>query len=156
MDLALMQRVLPFFLEAAWVTVQISVLALLLGFVVAGILVIARLSNSAMLRFLSGAYISVFRGTPCLVQLFVLYFGGPQIGLELEPYSAGVIGLGLNIGAYMAESIRGAIASVDRGQMEAARDCKLKCVRAFFHSSAIGILSSPNMMWKLCKAGFQK
>ncbi|ASV88713.1 amino ABC transporter, permease, 3-TM region, His/Glu/Gln/Arg/opine family domain protein (plasmid) [Ochrobactrum quorumnocens] len=121
MDLALMQRVLPFFLEAAWVTVQISVLALLLGFVVAGILVIARLSNSAMLRFLSGAYISVFRGTPCLVQLFVLYFGGPQIGLELEPYSAGVIGLGLNIGAYMAESIRGAIASVDRGQMEAAR-----------------------------------
>ncbi len=121
MDLALMQRVLPFFLEAAWVTVQISVLALLLGFVVAGILVIARLSNSAMLRFLSGAYISVFRSTPCLVQLFVLYFGGPQIGLELEPYSAGVIGLGLNIGAYMAESIRGAIASVDRGQMEAAR-----------------------------------
>ncbi|MCV9907583.1 amino acid ABC transporter permease [Brucella sp. HL-2] len=121
MDLALMQRVLPFFLEAAWVTVQISVLALLLGFVVAGILVIARLSNSAILRFLSGAYVSVFRGTPCLVQLFVLYFGGPQIGLELEPYSAGVIGLGLNIGAYMAESIRGAIASVDRGQMEAAR-----------------------------------
>jgi polar amino acid transport system permease protein len=55
------------------------------------------------------------------VQLFVLYFGGPQIGLELEPYAAGVIGLGLNIGAYMAESIRGAIAGVDRGQDEAAR-----------------------------------
>lgn len=121
MDLALMQRILPFFLEAAWVTVQISALALLLGFVVAGLLVIARLSNISILRFLSGAYVSVFRGTPCLVQLFVLYFGGPQIGLELEPYSAGVIGLGLNIGAYMAESIRGAIASVDRGQMEAAR-----------------------------------
>lgn len=121
MDLALMQRILPFFLEAAWVTVQISALALLLGFVVAGLLVIARLSNISVLRFLSGAYVSVFRGTPCLVQLFVLYFGGPQIGLELEPYSAGVIGLGLNIGAYMAESIRGAIASVDRGQMEAAR-----------------------------------
>lgn len=121
MDLALMQRVLPFFLEAAWVTVQISVLALLLGFVIAGLLVITRLSNISLLRFLSGAYVSVFRGTPCLVQLFVLYFGGPQIGLELEPYSAGIIGLGLNIGAYMAESIRGAIASVDRGQMEAAR-----------------------------------
>jgi polar amino acid transport system permease protein len=121
MDLALMQRVLPFFLEAAWVTVQISVLALLLGFVIAGLLAITRLSNISLLRFLSGAYVSVFRGTPCLVQLFVLYFGGPQIGLELEPYSAGIIGLGLNIGAYMAESIRGAIASVDCGQMEAAR-----------------------------------
>jgi len=121
MDLALMQRVLPFFLEAAWVTVQISVLALLLGFVIAGCLVAARLSNSRIMRFISGAYVSVFRGTPCLVQLFVLYFGGPQIGLELDPYAAGVIGLGLNIGAYMAESIRGAIASVDRGQTEAAR-----------------------------------
>lgn len=121
MDFALMQRVLPFFLEAAWVTVQISVLALVLGFVIAGILVVGRLSNSFVLRFLSGAYVSIFRGTPCLVQLFVLYFGGPQIGLELEPYAAGVIGLGLNIGAYMAESIRGAIASVDRGQDEAAR-----------------------------------
>ncbi len=118
MDLALMQRVLPFFLEAAWVTVQISVLALALGFAIATVLVLARLSNSALLRLLSGAYISVFRGTPCLVQLFVLYFGGPQIGLELEPYAAGVIGLGLNIGAYMAESIRGAIAGVDRGKQK--------------------------------------
>jgi polar amino acid transport system permease protein len=121
MDLALMQRVLPFFLEAAWVTVQISVLSLALGFVIAALLVLARLSDSALLRFLSAAYVSVFRGTPCLVQLFVLYFGGPQIGLELEPYAAGVIGLGLNIGAYMAESIRGAILGVDRGQAEAAR-----------------------------------
>jgi polar amino acid transport system permease protein len=63
----------------------------------------------------------VFRGTPCLVQLFVIYFGGPQMGLELDPFVAGVIGLGLNIAAYMAESIRGAIENVDRGQSEAAR-----------------------------------
>lgn len=121
MDFALMQRVLPFFLEAAWVTVQISVIALVLGFVVAGLLVAARLSNSRALRALSAAYVSLFRGTPSLVQLFVLYFGGPQVGLELEPYAAGVIGLGLNIAAYMAETIRGAIASVDKGQTEAAR-----------------------------------
>jgi len=121
MDTALMQRVLPFFLEAAWVTVQISVLALCLGFVVAAVLVSARLAESRLLRFLSAAYVSVFRGTPCLVQLFVLYFGGPQLGIDLEPYSAGIIGLGLNIAAYMAESIRGAIAGVDRGQTEAAR-----------------------------------
>ncbi len=121
MDLALMQRVLPFFLEAAWVTLSISVLAILLGFVIAAVLVAGRLSDFIAARCLSRAYVSVFRGTPCLVQLFVLYFGGPQIGLELEPYSAGVIGLALNIGAYMAESIRGAIANVDRGQAEAAR-----------------------------------
>jgi polar amino acid transport system permease protein len=116
-----MQRVLPFFLEAAWATLYISVLSLLLGFSVAAVLVAGRLSNLLVARCLSRAYVSVFRGTPCLIQLFILYFGGPQIGLELEPYSAGIIGLGLNIGAYMAESIRGAIANVDRGQAEAAR-----------------------------------
>lgn len=121
MDFALMQRVLPFFLEAAWVTVQISVLSLLLGFVVAAVLVAGRLSRVMVLRGLARTYVSVFRGTPCLVQLFILYFGGPQIGIHLEPFAAGVIGLGLNISAYMSEAIRGAILSVDRGQSEAAR-----------------------------------
>ncbi|WP_449415470.1 amino acid ABC transporter permease [Ochrobactrum teleogrylli] len=121
MDFALMQRVLPFFLEAAWVTVQISALALVLGLAVAAVLVNGRLSRSVILRWLAAAYVSVFRGTPSLVQLFILYFGGPQIGINLEPFAAGVIGLGLNIGAYMSESIRGAIQSVDRGQTEAAR-----------------------------------
>ncbi|PUA46620.1 nickel transporter [Pseudomonas protegens] len=121
MDLTLIQRTLPFFLEAAWVTVHVSLLALLLGLLVAVVLVAARLSGFFMLRCLARVYISVFRGTPCLVQLFLIYFGGPQIGLELEPFTAGVIGLGLNIAAYMAESIRGAISNVDPGQVEAAR-----------------------------------
>lgn len=121
MDLTLIQRTLPFFLEAAWTTVQISVLALLLGFLIAIVLVAMRLYGVFIARCLARVYISIFRGTPCLVQLFIIYFGGPQIGLELEPFSAGVIGLGLNIAAYMAESIRGAIVNVDPGQVEAAR-----------------------------------
>ena len=121
MDLTLIQRTLPFFLEAAWVTVHVSLLALLLGLLVAVVLVAARLSDFFLLRCLARVYVSVFRGTPCLVQLFLIYFGGPQIGLELEPFSAGVIGLGLNIAAYMAESIRGAISNIDPGQVEAAR-----------------------------------
>ncbi|MBC2657770.1 amino acid ABC transporter permease [Pseudomonas sp. MSSRFD41] len=121
MDLTLIQRTLPFFLEAAWITVQVSLLALALGLLIAIVLVAARLCGSFILRCLARLYISVFRGTPCLVQLFLIYFGGPQIGLELEPFSAGVIGLGLNIAAYMAESIRGAIGNVDPGQVEAAR-----------------------------------
>lgn len=121
MDLALMQRVFPFFLEAALVTIQISALALCLGLVVAALAASAKLSRSAPLRMIGTAYVSVWRGTPCLIQLFILYFGGPQIGINLEPFAAGVIGLGMNIGAYMAESIRGAILAVDRGQAEAAR-----------------------------------
>ncbi len=121
MDVSLVQRVFPFFVEAAWITIEISALALALGLVVAFLIAAAKMSRSFLLRAFGTAYVSLFRGTPCLIQLFVLYFGGPQVGINLEPFAAGVIGLGLNIGAYMAESIRGAVLSVDRGQTEAAR-----------------------------------
>ena len=121
MDVSLVERVFPFFVEATWITIEISVLALALGLVVAFLIAAAKMSRSLLLRAFGTAYVSLFRGTPCLIQLFVLYFGGPQIGINLEPFAAGVIGLGLNIGAYMAESIRGAVLSVDRGQTEAAR-----------------------------------
>lgn len=121
MDFALIAQVFPFFLEAGLVTIEISALALVLGLAAAALATAGRLSASPFLRWPAAVYVSVFRGTPCLIQLFVLYFGGPQIGINLEPFAAGAIGLGLNIGAYMAESMRGAIVAVDRGQMEAAR-----------------------------------
>ena len=78
------------------------------------------MSRSLPLRAFGSAYVSVMRGTPCLIQLFLLYFGGPQIGINLSPFAAGAIGLGLNIGAYMSEAMRGAILAVDRGQAEAS------------------------------------
>jgi polar amino acid transport system permease protein len=121
MDFSLMQRVFPFFVEAAWTTVQISALALMLGLMVAVLVTAAKMARSRPLRIAGTLYVSLFRGTPCLIQLFILYFGGPQVGINLEPFAAGIIGLGLNIGAYMAESIRGAVLAVDRGQAEAAR-----------------------------------
>lgn len=116
-----MSRVFPFFVEAALVTLELTALALVLGLATAALAAAAKMSRSAILRALGMVYVSLFRGTPCLIQLFVLYFGGPQIGINLDPFAAGVIGLGLNIGAYMAESIRGAVIAVDRGQTEAAR-----------------------------------
>ncbi|MBZ9808232.1 amino acid ABC transporter permease [Mesorhizobium sp. BR1-1-9] len=121
MDFSLMQRVFPFFVEAALVTLELTALALVLGLAAAALAATARMSRSAILRAVGTLYVSLFRGTPCLIQLFVFYFGGPQIGINLDPFAAGVIGLGLNIGAYMAESIRGAVVAVDRGQTEAAR-----------------------------------
>lgn len=121
MDFSLIARIVPFFLEAALVTVELSVLSLVLGLAVASLITAARLSRSRILRPLGAAYVSVMRGTPCLIQLFILYFGGPQIGINLSPFAAGAIGLGMNIGAYMSESMRGAILAVDRGQTEAAR-----------------------------------
>lgn len=120
-----MLRVAPFFVEAAWVTVWISALALLLGLAMGSLGAGLRLAQIAPLRWLGTAYVSVFRGTPALIQLFVLYFGGPQVGINLDPFEAGVIGLGVNIGAYMTESIRGAILAVDKGQREAARSLGL-------------------------------
>lgn len=121
MDFALIKQVFPFFVEAAWVTIQLSVLTTILGLIMGALGTSARLSRSSILRFIGAAYVSVFRGTPALIQLFLLYFGGPQIGIQLSAFWAGVIGLGLNIGAYMTETIRGAIISVDKGQTEAAR-----------------------------------
>lgn len=121
MDIALIGRIIPVFVEAAWTTVQISLLALALGLAVAALIAALRLSHLVVLRIAGTAYVSVFRGTPALIQIFLLYFGGPQVGIQLEPFAAGAIALGLNIAAYMAESIRGGVLSVDRGQMEAAR-----------------------------------
>jgi len=121
LDLDLILRVYPFFLEAALVTIQLSVLTCILGLACGALGASMRLSRHAPLRWLAAGYVSVFRGTPALIQVFILYFGGPQIGIQLDAFAAGTIALGVNIGAYMTETIRGAIVSVDRGQTEAAR-----------------------------------
>jgi polar amino acid transport system permease protein len=121
MDFELILRVYPFFLEAAWVTIELSVLTTILGLICGALGAAARMSRSMILRAIGATYVSIFRGTPALIQLFILYFGGPQIGIQLDAFEAGVIGLGVNIGAYMAETMRGAIQSVDKGQTEAAR-----------------------------------
>lgn len=121
MDIDLILRVYPFFLQAAWLTIELSVLTAILGLTCGALGAAARMSRLAILRWIGAVYVSVFRGTPALIQIFILYFGGPQIGIQLDSFAAGTIALGVNIGAYMTETIRGAIVSVDRGQTEAAR-----------------------------------
>lgn len=121
MDFELIFKVYPYFIEAAWVTVQLSILTAILGLICGALGAAGRLSRLAVVRFIAAAYVSLFRGTPALIQLFILYFGGPQVGIQLDAFEAGVIGLGVNIGAYMTETIRGAIIAIERGQHEAAR-----------------------------------
>ncbi|MFT7595229.1 MAG: polar amino acid transport system permease protein [Paracoccaceae bacterium] len=121
MDTELMIKVFPYFLEAAWVTIELSVLTTIIGLTCGALGAAARLSRHRALRIIAAVYVSVIRGTPALIQLFILYFGGPQIGIQLDAFEAGVIGLGINIGAYMTETIRGAIIAIDKGQIEAAR-----------------------------------
>ncbi|MTI16440.1 amino acid ABC transporter permease [Rhodobacteraceae bacterium RKSG542] len=146
MDIELMQRVAPFFLEAAWVTLELAVLSTLLGLTLGAIAASAKLYGNVVFRSIATVYVSVIRGTPCLIQLFILYFGGPQIGINLDPFSAGVIGLGINIGAYMTETIRGAIIAVDSGQMEAARTLglsKFQAVRKVILPQAARLMVRP-------------
>jgi polar amino acid transport system permease protein len=121
LDFDLMLRVYPFFVEAALVTIELSVLTALLGLTCGALGAAARMSRLRAFRWIGATYVSLFRGTPALIQIFILYFGGPQIGIQLDSFAAGTIALGVNIGAYMTETIRGAIQSVDRGQTEAAR-----------------------------------
>ncbi|WP_323785788.1 amino acid ABC transporter permease [Thalassovita sp.] len=121
MDVELMLKVYPYFIKAAWVTIELSVLTTILGLICGALGAAARLSRLRVLRIIGVTYVSFIRGTPALIQLFILYFGGPQIGIQLDAFEAGVIGLGVNIGAYMTETIRGAIIAIDKGQAEAAR-----------------------------------
>ncbi len=130
MDFDLILRVLPYFLQAAIITIKLSVYSTALGLVCGALGASARLSRHRSLRAVGATYVSVIRGTPALIQLFILYFGGPQVGIQLDAFEAGVIGLGVNIGAYMAETMRGAIIAVDKGQFEAARTLGLSHVRA--------------------------
>ena len=121
MDFSLMWEITPLLLKAAWITVTISVLAFILGLVVATILVIMRASAFRIIRWPARIYISVIRGTPFFVQLLIFYYGGSAFGINLDAYTAGFLAMGLNGGAYMSEAIRGSILAVDNGQIEASR-----------------------------------
>jgi polar amino acid transport system permease protein len=112
--------------QGAWVTIQLAVLSTILGAALSFAGGIGKISSNWAIRGLSIVYIEVFRGTSLLVQLFWLYFAlpiaGAAIGLDLRlpPVIAGVLALGLNIGAYGAEVVRGAIEAVRPAQHEAA------------------------------------
>ncbi|AQV92315.1 ABC transporter permease [Cupriavidus necator] len=112
----------PDILHGAIVTVEVTACALVLGCVMGLLVGIGRLDPKR--RFVYGlctAYVTFIRGTPLLVQLFLLFFGLPQFNILLPAFVCGVIGLGIYSGAYVSEIVRGAIQSVDKGQMEAAR-----------------------------------
>ena len=108
------------FVEAAWVTLELSVLAFLVAVPLGMLLAVARVYGARPVAAAARVYIEVFRGTPVLLQLYVLYFGLASV-ISLGPMQAAVIGLGLNYGAYEAEVYRGALLAIPRGQSEAAR-----------------------------------
>jgi polar amino acid transport system permease protein len=103
-------------------TVEVTACSLVLGCVLGLLVGIGRLSPQHRVVYgICTAYLTFIRGTPLLVQLFILFFGLPQFGIMLPAFACGVLGLGVYSGAYVSEIVRGSIQSVDRGQMEAAR-----------------------------------
>ncbi|MCQ2028925.1 cystine ABC transporter permease [Stutzerimonas zhaodongensis] len=111
---------LPFLLKGAWWTVVLSLGGMFFGLLLGFGLALLRLYAYWPLQWLARVYVSFFRGTPLLVQLFMIYYGLPQLGIQLDPLPAALIGFSLNMAAYTAEILRAAIASIDRGQWEAA------------------------------------
>lgn len=110
---------LPELLRGAQVTVTVALGGALLATVMAVLAGLAKLFGPAPLRWLAVAYIETFRGTSALVQLFWLFFVLPHFGITLGPMTVGIVALGLNVGAYGAEVVRGAIQAMPRGQWEA-------------------------------------
>lgn len=109
-------------MHGAIVTIEVTSASLLLGCVLGLLIGIARLDPGKRLIYgLATSYVTFIRGTPLLVQLFLLFFGLPQFNILLPAFACGVLGLGIYSGAYVSEIVRGAIQSIDRGQMEAAR-----------------------------------
>jgi arginine/lysine/histidine transport system permease protein len=112
---------IPFILKGIWVTLGIVALAALLGFILGIILALFKISRVKSLHFFADAYTSLFRGTPLILQLMIIYYGLPQIiGIDIPAYAAAVSAFALNSGAYISEVIRAGIQAVDKGQREAA------------------------------------
>jgi cystine transport system substrate-binding protein len=110
----------PFLLTGAAYTLGLSLASMTIGLAIGLGLALMRISGAAALSLPARAYVSAFRGTPLLVQLFLIYYGLPQFGVRLDPIPSALIGFSLNVGAYTGEILRGAITAVDRGQWEAA------------------------------------
>jgi len=116
--------------EGLPLTIEITFTCIAIGIALGILLALARVYGQRWLRILAGAYIQFFRGTPLLVQLFIVYFGLPNWGIRLSAFTSGILALGLNTAAYQAEYFRGAIQAVRGGQMLAARSLGLSLPQA--------------------------
>lgn len=121
MTLDILKTYLEPLLQGAWWTVALFAASSLLSVALGLAVCFCRMSSNPALRSAAKWYIDIIRGTPLLVQLFFLYYGLPELGVVIPGFVAGVLGLVLNFGAYLAELFRGGIQSVDSGQFEASR-----------------------------------
>jgi polar amino acid transport system permease protein len=118
-------------LDGAWMTIQLSGTAMLIGLAVAVVCAMAKTSGPRPLRWLVNAYVEIIRNTPFLVQIFLIFFGLPSLGLRLSPWQAALIAMVVNVGAYATEIIRAGIESIHKGQVEAGMALGLGKLQVF-------------------------
>ena len=118
-------------LKGLWLTIVLTVISIAIALVLGAIFGLFRVSTNIVLRGIGTTYVDIFRGTPLLVQAFFIYFGVPAaLGFQMSAFTAGIITLSLNAGAYMAEIVRGGILAVDKGQMEASRSLGISYLKS--------------------------
>ena len=116
----LLREAAPVMLAGAGYTLVFAMAAMVGGLAIGFPVAVMRMSSLALVRWPASLYVSMMRGTPLLVQIFVIYYGLPSVGIEFDPVTAGVLALSLNSGAYLSESLRGAIQSISQGQWRAS------------------------------------
>jgi polar amino acid transport system permease protein len=121
-DFSFLQKYYGFFIEGTSITLFLSFFGVVLGVVLGVILALMKLSKNILLKSFSSAYIELVRGTPLLVQLYIIYYGLPRLlGVDFNDNTLGIVAISLNSAAYVGEIIRAGILSIDKGQLEAAR-----------------------------------
>ena len=116
----LIEAYLPQFWPATIIVLEVTILSIVLSWACGLLCALGKASTLKILRYPAEFYLWFVRGTPLLTQIFLIYFGLPQIGIDLDPFGAGVVALGVNGGAYVAEIIRGGLLSIPKGQSESA------------------------------------
>ena len=129
----LIVHMLPVMAMGAVLTLKFAVASMVLGLIVGLVVAIMRIGNSRTLSGIAQGYVSLMRGTPLLVQIFVVYYGLPDVGISLDPTTAGILTLTLNTGAYLSESMRGAILGIGRGQWAASHSLGLTHLQTLRH-----------------------
>jgi polar amino acid transport system permease protein len=125
-------RYWPMLLQGFEITLILAAAGFLLGFVIGIPVALAETYGSRLVRWLAIGYVELIRGTPMLVQIFLIYYALPQIGIRFDAITAAILGLGINSGAYQAEYFRGSIKSIPSGQMDAALSIGMKLTQALF------------------------
>ena len=140
-------QTLPYLLKATITTIELAVISIFFGLIIGLIIALMKISSIKIFNIVGSLYTWIFRGIPLMVQLFLIYFGlSAALGIDLDSFTAAIIGISICGGAYIAEIIRSGIQAVDKGQMEAARSL------GFHHGEAMKLVILPQAVKNILPA----